>query len=217
MAVPPCRLMRPGRVGRRVCCQHAPLSAETPIGRGAYASSCSRGSDGGVAVHRDADLGVTEYLHDGPGEDALGKQERRAPMPQIMQPEPVQVGLPPRLIPAPVHVARLDRRPDGRSEYQPVLTPGIPQRQALGVLPFLVLLEEARPRDARRTRDVNKWRQTPAGTNEPGSMRTVFTRSPRGFHRPSIHAAWAGSHSQGSGRPEPWERGYTDANSHYIP
>ena len=38
-----------------------------------------------VGVHRDADLRVPEHLHDGPRGNALGKQERRAPMPQIMR------------------------------------------------------------------------------------------------------------------------------------
>jgi hypothetical protein len=43
-----------------------------------------------VGVHRDADLRVPEHLHDDLIGNALGKQQRCAPVPQVMQPEPVQ-------------------------------------------------------------------------------------------------------------------------------
>src|SRR6266566_7280905 len=60
-----------------------------------------------VGVHRDADLRVTEHLHDDPIWNAFRKQESRTAVPQVMQPEPVQTSSAPQLIPAPVHVARL--------------------------------------------------------------------------------------------------------------
>jgi len=60
-----------------------------------------------------------------------------------MQPEPVQASPAPQLIPASVHVARLDGHADRRGEHQPVLPPGLTQRLALSVLPFLVLLKVA--------------------------------------------------------------------------
>ena len=68
--------------------------------------------DMSVGVHLDGDLSVPEHLHDGPRGNALGKQERRAPVPQIMQPQPVQASPLPQLIPALVQVARLDWRAD---------------------------------------------------------------------------------------------------------
>jgi hypothetical protein len=37
--------------------------------------------DMSVGVHRDADLRVPEHLHDDPIRDALGKQQRCAPVP----------------------------------------------------------------------------------------------------------------------------------------
>ena len=45
-----------------------------------------------VGVHRHADLGMAEHLHDGPGRDALGKQERGISVAQVMRAELVQAG-----------------------------------------------------------------------------------------------------------------------------
>jgi hypothetical protein len=60
-----------------------------------------------------------------------------------MQPEPVQASSPPQLIPAPVHVARLDRYANRRGEHEPMFPPDLLQRLALSVLPLLVLLKVA--------------------------------------------------------------------------
>jgi hypothetical protein len=46
------------------------------------------------------------------GTPLASKQQRRAPVPQVMQPEPVQASPPPQFIPPPVHVARLNWRAD---------------------------------------------------------------------------------------------------------
>ena len=47
-----------------------------------------------VGVHRHADLRVPEHLHDDPIGNALRKQQRCAPVPQVMQPElhPLAIG-----------------------------------------------------------------------------------------------------------------------------
>ena len=57
-----------------------------------------------VGVHRDADLRVPEHLHDDPIRNALGKQSRCTPRPQVTQSKQVQASPPPQLISAPVHV-----------------------------------------------------------------------------------------------------------------
>jgi hypothetical protein len=61
-----------------------------------------------VGVHRDANFRVPEYLHGDPIRNALGEQQRCTPMPQVMQPKPVQASPPPQLLPPSVHVARLN-------------------------------------------------------------------------------------------------------------
>jgi hypothetical protein len=58
-----------------------------------------------------------------------------------MKPEPVEAPSLPEFIPAPVDIARLDRRADGGGEHEPVLTPGFSQCQALRFLPLLVLAQ----------------------------------------------------------------------------
>jgi hypothetical protein len=70
--------------------------------------------------------------------DALGEQERGASVQHVMQPEPVQAS-PLPLVPAPVHVPRLETRPDRRRQHQPVLPPSVARRQVLSILPLLVL------------------------------------------------------------------------------
>ena len=62
-------------------------------------------------------------------------------MPQVMKPQPVEARANPQFVPAPVDVARLDRCADGGSEHEPVLTPRLAERQALGGLPLAVLAQ----------------------------------------------------------------------------
>ena len=96
-----------------------------------------------VGIHRHADPRVTEHFHDRPGGHSCGEHERRTAMPRVMKPESVEARSLPELFPAPVDVARLDRRADGGGEYEPMLTPdsGVSsnrRRHHLGLKPRLV-------------------------------------------------------------------------------
>lgn len=58
-----------------------------------------------------------------------------------MEPELVETRSLPELVPAPVNIAWLDRRADGRGEHEPVLTPRCAECKTLSVLPLAVLAQ----------------------------------------------------------------------------
>jgi 8-oxo-dGTP diphosphatase len=102
---------------------------------------------------------MPEHLHNDPIRNALRKQQRRAPVPQVMQPEPVQASAAPQLVPAPVHVARLDRR---AQHWEP---PG-------GVLELNETIHDGLRREIREETGLDI---------EPDALTGVYKNMPRGI------------------------------------
>jgi len=87
---------------------------------------CQVRRDRRVRLHRERELRVAEDLHRDPRVHAPRGQERRQPVPEPVQPEPLHADLAPQPVPGPLDVARLLRGTDGGGEDQPVPLPERP-------------------------------------------------------------------------------------------
>jgi hypothetical protein len=93
----------------------------------------------GVDVHRDGDGTVPEQFHDGPAVDALGEEQRRAGVLQIVQPDAPDAGGVAQRVEVPIEVPRLDRRADRRGEDEAGFGPPLPCGVFLRLLAALAL------------------------------------------------------------------------------